>query len=89
MNCSRTRKDCANTLRQADHILIEELRKHGLYDKVSQVFAVCLPMTSVGVTGDGIDLWRDHPARGRHCARSAAISRIVRNGYEIAALCAQ
>jgi GMP synthase (glutamine-hydrolysing) len=40
-------------LRLADHIFIEELRKHGLYDKTSQAFAVFLPVKSVGVTGDG------------------------------------
>jgi len=32
---------------------IEELRKHELYDKVSQAFTVFLPVKSVGVTGDG------------------------------------
>jgi GMP synthase (glutamine-hydrolysing) len=39
-------------LAQADHIFIEELRKEGLYDEVSQAFAVYLPVKSVGVTGD-------------------------------------
>ena len=47
------RRDYAETLRRADHIYIEELRKHGLYEKVSQAFAVFLPVKSVGVTGDG------------------------------------
>jgi GMP synthase (glutamine-hydrolysing) len=47
------RKEFADTLRQADHIYIEELRKHDLYHKVSQAFAVFLPVKSVGVTGDG------------------------------------
>ncbi|KAB7627466.1 glutamine-hydrolyzing GMP synthase [Alkalilimnicola sp. S0819] len=47
------RKDYADTLRRADHIFIEELRAHELYDKVSQAFAVFLPVKSVGVTGDG------------------------------------
>jgi len=47
------KKDYADTLRLADHIFIEELRKHDLYDKVSQAFAVFLPVKSVGVTGDG------------------------------------
>jgi len=37
----------------ADHIFIEELRKHELYAKTSQAFAVFLPVKSVGVTGDG------------------------------------
>jgi GMP synthase (glutamine-hydrolysing) len=43
----------ADTLRLADHIFIEELRKAGWYDKTSQAFAVFLPVKSVGVTGDG------------------------------------
>jgi GMP synthase (glutamine-hydrolysing) len=43
----------AETLRLADHIFIEELRKSGWYDKTSQAFAVFLPVKSVGVTGDG------------------------------------
>jgi GMP synthase (glutamine-hydrolysing) len=43
----------ADTLRQADAIFIEELRKSGWYDKTSQAFAVFLPVKSVGVTGDG------------------------------------
>jgi GMP synthase (glutamine-hydrolysing) len=46
-------KSYADTLRLADHIFIEELRRHDLYDKVSQAFAVFLPVKSVGVTGDG------------------------------------
>jgi GMP synthase (glutamine-hydrolysing) len=43
----------ADTLRHADAIFIEELRKSGWYDKTSQAFAVFLPVKSVGVTGDG------------------------------------
>jgi len=39
-------------LQHADAIFIEELRKAGLYDKVSQAFAVFLPIKSVGVIGD-------------------------------------
>ena len=46
-------RDFADTLRRADHIYIEELRNYGLYEKVSQAFAVFLPVKSVGVTGDG------------------------------------
>jgi GMP synthase (glutamine-hydrolysing) len=46
-------KPAADTLRKADHIFIEELRKSGWYDKTSQAFAVFLPVKSVGVTGDG------------------------------------
>jgi GMP synthase (glutamine-hydrolysing) len=44
--------DYADTLRLADHIYIEELRRAGLYDQVSQAFAVFLPVRSVGVVGD-------------------------------------
>lgn len=46
-------KGAADTLRLADHIFIEELRRAGWYDKTSQAFAVFLPVNSVGVTGDG------------------------------------
>jgi GMP synthase (glutamine-hydrolysing) len=46
------RAEHAALLAQADHIFIEELRRHGLYDQVSQAFAVFLPVKSVGVVGD-------------------------------------
>ncbi len=46
------RREYAQTLRQADHIFIEELRAASLYDQVSQAFAVFLPVRSVGVVGD-------------------------------------
>ena len=39
-------------LQEADYIFIEELRKHGLYNKVSQAFVVLLPVKTVGVMGD-------------------------------------
>ncbi len=39
-------------LREADAILIDELRKAGLYREVQQAFAVLLPVRSVGVMGD-------------------------------------
>ncbi|MBU2569082.1 MAG: glutamine-hydrolyzing GMP synthase [Gammaproteobacteria bacterium] len=47
------KKDYADLLRQADAIFIEELYRHQLYEKVSQAFAVFLPVKSVGVMGDG------------------------------------
>jgi GMP synthase (glutamine-hydrolysing) len=40
------------TLREADAIVVEEIRQAGLYDKVWQAFAVLLPVRSVGVMGD-------------------------------------
>jgi len=46
------KKEYADLLRRADHIFLEELRTADLYDKVSQAFAVFLPVRSVGVVGD-------------------------------------
>ncbi len=45
-------KTAADTLRLADQIFIEELRRADLYDQVAQAFAVFLPVNSVGVVGD-------------------------------------
>ncbi len=42
-----------DTLRQADRIVIEELRQAGLYRQIGQAFAVLTPLRSVGVMGDG------------------------------------
>jgi GMP synthase (glutamine-hydrolysing) len=47
------KKEYADILRQADAIYIEELYRSGYYDKISQAFAVFLPVKSVGVMGDG------------------------------------
>ncbi|HYL04312.1 MAG TPA: glutamine-hydrolyzing GMP synthase [Steroidobacteraceae bacterium] len=47
------RREHAELLRRADAIYIEELRRHDLYDRVAQAFAVFLPVRSVGVMGDG------------------------------------
>jgi GMP synthase (glutamine-hydrolysing) len=41
------------TLREADAIVVDEIRRAGLYEKVWQAFAVLLPVRSVGVMGDG------------------------------------
>jgi GMP synthase (glutamine-hydrolysing) len=46
------KKEYADILRQADAIFLEELYRHDLYDKVSQAFAVFLPVKSVAVLGD-------------------------------------
>jgi GMP synthase (glutamine-hydrolysing) len=40
------------TLQEADAIVVEEIRRAGLYSKVWQAFAVLLPVRSVGVMGD-------------------------------------
>ena len=39
-------------LQRADEIVLEEIRSAGLYDAISQAFAVLLPVRSVGVMGD-------------------------------------
>ncbi len=46
------KKEYADILRRADAIYIEELYSSGHYDKISQAFAVFLPVRSVGVMGD-------------------------------------
>ncbi|MFM7096616.1 MAG: glutamine-hydrolyzing GMP synthase [Gemmataceae bacterium] len=40
-------------LRQADTIMLDELKKSGWYKKTSQAFTVLLPIQTVGVMGDG------------------------------------
>jgi GMP synthase (glutamine-hydrolysing) len=40
------------TLRAADAIVTQEIRRAGLYDALWQAFAVFLPIQSVGVMGD-------------------------------------
>lgn len=41
-----------NILREADVIVLEEIKAAGLYDSIWQSFAVLLPVQSVGVMGD-------------------------------------
>ena len=45
-------KERLETLREADSIVVEEIRAFGLYRSTAQVFAVLLPVQSVGVMGD-------------------------------------
>lgn len=47
------KKEYADILRLADNIYMEELYRTGHYEKISQAFAVFLPVKSVGVMGDG------------------------------------
>ena len=42
-----------DTLRQADAVYIDQIRKHGLYDEIWQAFVAILPVRTVGVMGDG------------------------------------
>ncbi|MEW8411449.1 MAG: hypothetical protein AB2696_21680, partial [Candidatus Thiodiazotropha sp.] len=44
----------------ADHIYIEELHNHNLYDEVSQAFTVFLPVKSVGADTFGLQTLRNH-----------------------------
>jgi len=46
-------KERCDLLREADAIVIEEIRAAGLYRKLWQAFAVLLPVNTVGVMGDG------------------------------------
>jgi GMP synthase (glutamine-hydrolysing) len=46
-----TRERC-DTLRKADAIYLDEIRKANLYDAIWQAFAVLLPVKTVGVMGD-------------------------------------
>ncbi len=46
-------KDKLEVLRDCDEILLEEIVANNLYRSTSQVFAVLLPVQSVGVMGDG------------------------------------
>jgi len=46
---TKTRLD---TLREADAVVVEEIKRAGLYRNTSQAFAVLLPVQSVGVMGD-------------------------------------
>jgi GMP synthase (glutamine-hydrolysing) len=48
----KVNKEYADMLRLADAIYLQELVDSGWYDKVSQAFAVFLPVKSVGVVGD-------------------------------------
>jgi GMP synthase (glutamine-hydrolysing) len=47
------KREYADILRKADAIYMEELYLSGQYHKISQAFAVFLPVKSVGVMGDG------------------------------------
>src|SRR5215469_1880954 len=46
-------EESLDPLREADAIVVEEIRLAGLYEKVWQAFAVLLPVRRVGVMGDG------------------------------------
>lgn len=46
-------RDRLETLRAADWIVIDEIKRSGLYRSVWQSFAILTPLSSVGVMGDG------------------------------------
>jgi len=45
-------KEKVEILQEVDHLYIEGLKNHGLYDEVWQAAAILLPIQSVGVMGD-------------------------------------
>jgi len=45
-------RDRLSVLREADAITVDEVRRAGLYDQIWQLFAVLLPVNTVGVMGD-------------------------------------
>ncbi|KZP00546.1 GMP synthase [Calocera viscosa TUFC12733] len=45
-------RDQVKIAQKADTIFIDEIRKAGLYDQISQAFVVLLPVKAVGVQGD-------------------------------------
>ncbi len=45
-------EDRLEVLRQADDIMIQEIKTVGLYKEIAQAFAILLPVSSVGVMGD-------------------------------------
>ena len=45
-------KERLDILREADFIYLDQIKKHGLYNKIWQAFAVILPVQTVGVMGD-------------------------------------
>jgi GMP synthase (glutamine-hydrolysing) len=45
-------KERADLLRECDDIVVAEIKRAGLYQKIWQAFAVLLPVMSVGVMGD-------------------------------------
>jgi GMP synthase (glutamine-hydrolysing) len=45
-------KEKLNILRDADEILIDEIKKAGVYDDLWQAFCVFLPLKTVGIMGD-------------------------------------
>jgi len=49
---SEVTQDRLEILRQADAIVLEEVKEAGLYEKIWQSFAVLLPVRTVGVMGD-------------------------------------
>ncbi|MBI4717036.1 MAG: glutamine-hydrolyzing GMP synthase [Planctomycetes bacterium] len=55
-------RDRLRLLREADDVLIEEIRSAGWYNKIAQAFCVLLPVSTVGVMGD------DRSYAGQHVA---------------------
>ena len=50
--CGEITAERLHLLREADAVYIDQIRTHGLYDRIWQAFAVLLPVRTVGVMGD-------------------------------------
>ena len=63
---AKSRRSGCDILRNADAIVVEEMKNSGWYYKIWQSFAVLLPVRSVGVMGDErtYDLHHRHSCRG-------------------------
>lgn len=58
-------RDRLSLVRAADKIIIEEVRAAGWYRKIAQAFGVLLPVSTVGVMGDGRSYAGQHVAAVR------------------------
>ena len=78
-----------DTLREADWIVIDEIKAAGLYRSLWQSFAILTPVRSVGVMGDGrtyanVVAIRAVTSRGRHDRRLGEAA-VRRPGQDLAA----
>jgi len=73
-------------LREADEILLDEIRAAGWYRKIAQALVVLLPIRSVGVMGDGRSYAGQHVAAVRLIeSRDYMTADWVRIDYEVLA----
>lgn len=73
-------KEQLDILRQADKILIDEIRAAGEYEKIGQALVVLLPVRSVGVMGDG-RTYEQVSLEKQHNVQTAAIRCVQTTDY--------